>query len=138
MSIFDDFRASADQRLTPYLATHGFRREPSLEEKGDLTFATVVYVGKHVGFIFAYDVRDDAVTDSVVRVENGAIKDDASQGGYSAGLFTHLVKHAGYRGHVRKPSPPGTSPMERELSNWIDILTAAGQTLLADRPDSLP
>lgn len=137
MSHFDEFRAAADKVLSPFLAPHGFRREPSLEET-DLLLASVVYVGKHVGLRFVYDVREDSVTDEVVRVENGAIK-DFTHGGYSKGLFSHLVKHAGYRGgQHRNPRPPGMPRMEREFALWVDILTVAGQTLLADQPNSLP
>ena len=73
MSVFDDFRAAADKWLTPFLASHGFRRETSLEEQSP-TYASVVYLGKHVGFVFSYDLRDDTVADRVVKVENGAIK----------------------------------------------------------------
>ncbi len=136
MSVFDDFRAACDKVLTPFLATHGFRRELSLEEER-LTYATVVYLGKHVGFELSYDVRDDVVDAEVVRVDNGVIK-TGLHGGYSAGLFTYLVKHAGYRGGGRAPSPPGTPPMEHMVAGWVDILKAGGQTLLSDQPNSLP
>jgi len=88
-----------------------------------------------VGFIFSLDLRDQCVDAAVVRVVDGQIK-RGWDGGYSAGLYTHLVEKAGYRGGPGKSSASGL--LEQMIEGWADLLQKAGQSLLDDRVDSLP
>jgi hypothetical protein len=136
----EEFRILALERFR-FLEDFGFRRAPSLEEASP-TGGTVVYLGKHVGFIFSLDVRDQCVDAQVVKVLDGQMK-RRWEGGYSSGLFMHLVRHTGYRGGMPRssgdtPSQAGRSALRQMIDGWAELLKHAGQTLLNDRPDSLP
>lgn len=133
----EQFRVVAVPRLA-FLQSLGFRRIPHLEETRS-TYGTLVYAGKHVGFIFSLDVRDECVDASVVRVENGKIK-TLSEGGYSANIFGHLETYAGYRGWPRSPAQDQAevSPLQQMVDSWVELLKDTGHNLLSDRPDVLP
>lgn len=131
----EQFRMLALDRFG-FLEGKGFYRVPSLEETTPM-IGTVVYLGKNVGFIFSLDVRDQCVDGQVVRVRNGQIKRNWEKG-YSSGIFTHLVRHAGYRGKTRGSSEAGKSHLERMIDGQADLLKQAGQFLLTDQVDSLP
>lgn len=137
----EQFRILALDKFS-FLEGKGFHRVPSLEETAS-TYGTVVYLGKHVGFIFSLDVRDQCVDAEVVKVRDGKIKWNWEEGGYSSNIFGHLVDHAGYRGGPagpagRGPSKAGESDLERMIDGWVELLKQAGQSLLSDRIDSLP
>jgi len=133
----EQFRTTALDRLG-FLEAQGFHRVASLEETTP-TSGTVVYLGKNIGFIFSLDVRDQCVDGQVVKVRDGQMKRNW-EGGYSSDIFTHLVKHAKYRG---KPTgsgerKAGESVLHRMIDGWADLLKQAGQSLLSDKPGSLP
>lgn len=136
----DQFRTLALERFA-FLEDLGFQRAPSLEESSP-TGGTVVYLGEHVGFIFSLDLRDQVVGAQVVKVEEGRMK-RIWEGGYSADLFMHLVKFAGYRGGFAHTAEPGAGPgakseLELMINGWAELLKKSGQTLLNDQLDSLP
>lgn len=134
------FRALAAERFG-FLESYGFHRMPSLEETSP-TGGTVVYLGKHVGFSFSLDVRDQCVDAQVVKVQDGQMKRNW-EGGYSSGIFTHLAKHTGYRGGIPHSANSNMkkdreSALQRMIDGWAELLIHAGQTLLSDKPNSLP
>jgi len=131
----EQFRALALEKFS-FLEAKGFHRVPGLEETTP-TGGTVVYMGKHVGFIFSLDVRDQCVDAQVVKVSDGQMKRNW-EGGYSSGLFTHLVRHTGYRGSLVGASTTGKATLEGMVDGWAELLKQAGESLLSDRPDSLP
>jgi hypothetical protein len=136
----EQFRTLALERFD-FLEAKGFRRMLSLEETTS-TSGTVIYMGKHVGFIFSLDVRDQCVDAQVVKVRDGQLK-PSWEGGYSSDIFTHLVKHMGYRGRLAGSVAIGSSDvgiphLERMIDGWLSLLKEAGQTLVSDQADSLP
>ena len=137
--MFEHFRSLVSSRFE-FLQARGFRRMPSLEETRS-TFGTVVYLGKHVGFVLSLDVRDQCVDAEVVSVHDGKMIRNW-EGGYSENVFTHLVKHAGLRrgfassGERRENEEEQTS-IERMIDDWADLLEGAGQALLQDGSKSL-
>jgi hypothetical protein len=136
----EQFRTSALEKLT-FLEGNGFNRVSSLEQTSP-TSGTIVYLGKHVGFVFSLDVRDQCVDAQVVKVKDGQMKRNW-EGGYSSDIFSHLVKYAGYRG-----SPGGSrklpqndasqADLQRMIDGWAELLKEAGQSLLSDKLESLP
>ena len=136
----DEFRQRAVTSFA-FLETRGFHRAPHLEETRS-TYGTVVYVGKHVGFVFSLDVRDQCVDAEVVKVRDGQLRHNLD-GGYSSDIFGHLVEHIGYRGNPApgvesQPSQAAGYPLQLMIDGWANLLKQAGQSLLEDRPDSLP
>lgn len=121
-----------------FLESMTFHHMPNLEETTS-TNGTLIYLGKHVGFIFSLDVRDQCVDAQVVKVKNGEIKRNWN-GGYSCNIFTHLVKYAGYRGKSASLHIGGLdkSTLQRMIDDWAQLLKQAGQILLNDVPESLP
>lgn len=129
----EQFRPLAVEALS-FLEDNGFRRVPSLEQTTS-TCVTVIYLGEHVGLTFSLDVRDQCVDANVVKVRGGQMA-HTWQGGYSSNLFGHLVKHAGYRGDsARAKNGPS---VRAQIDRWAQLLKEAGQSLLSDRPESLP
>jgi len=136
----DQFREFVLKKFR-FLEDLGFHHVPDLDESSPTSYS-ITYVGTHVGFVFSLDVRDQCVDAQVVKICNGKMK-SAWEGGYSSGLYMHLIKHAGYRGN---PSPSGEynldkdteTELQRMINGWAELLRQAGQTLLADQPDSLP
>ncbi len=131
----EQFRAVALVRFS-FLQANGFHREPSMEETTP-TGGTVIYLGKNVGFIFSLDMRDQCVDGQVVKVRDGQIK-RIWEGGYSADLFTHLVRHAGYRGGRGGSGKTKKPALEQMVDGWAELLKQAGRFLLSDKPESLP
>lgn len=132
----EEFREVALDKLK-FLEHFGFRRAPNLEETAS-TYGTVVFLGKHVGFTFSLDIRDQCVDASVFKVCNAQMKRNW-EGGYSSNIHGYLVDYAGYRGGLplseeQKKQPP----LERMVDGWAELLKQFGQKLLSDRPDSLP
>lgn len=119
-----------------FLEAKGFHRVPGLEETSS-TSGTVVYLGKHVGFVFSLDVRDQCVDAQVVKVRDGQMKRNW-EGGYSSDVFTHLVRYAGYRGRPAGASTAEKAALKGMVDGWAELLKQAGESLLSDRPDSLP
>jgi len=135
-----EFRILAPARLT-FLESRGFRRNPSLEEENSL-YGTLVYLGKHVGFIISFDVRDQVVDSEVTRVENGQIK-RSWDGGYSSSVFMHLVNYEGYRGGFTRSHDKNIHKRPEDVVRGmvdavVDMLERAGKNLLEDHPESLP
>lgn len=131
----EQFRTLALDRFN-FLEGKGFHRVPNLEETTP-TSGTVVYLGNNVGFIFSLDVRDQCVDAQVVKVRDGQMKRNW-QGGYSSGLFTHLVRHAGYRGRSAGARTAEKAALKGMVDAWAELLKQAGESLLSDRPDSVP
>ncbi len=132
----EQFRDLALDRFS-FLETTGFHRRPDLEENSP-TSGTVIYLGKHVGFIFSLDVRDQCVDAQIMKVRDRQMKRNW-EGGYSSDLFTHLVRYAGYRGRpAGSTEAAGKAAVERMVEGWAELLKQFGQPLLSDRPDSLP
>jgi hypothetical protein len=133
----EQFRTLALDRFG-FLEANGFHRIPTLEETTP-TGGTIVFLGKNVGFIFSLDVRDQCIDGQVVKVRDGQMKRNW-EGGYSSDIFTHLVKHAGYRGKRARTSDSrgGESVLQVMIDGWVELLKQAGQPLLSDQLDSLP
>ena len=135
----EQFRPLAIERFA-FLEGDGFQRVPGLEETTP-TSGTVVYLGKHVGFVFSFDVRDQCVDGQVVKVNDGRMKRNW-EGGYSANLFTHLVKYAGYRGKpagsAGASNDTNEAALRRMIDAWVELLQRAGRPLLEDKTNSLP
>jgi hypothetical protein len=136
----EQFRTSALEKLA-FLEGNGFNHVPSLEQTSP-TSGTIVYLGKHVGFVFSLDVRDQCVDAQVVKVKDGQMKRNW-EGGYSSDIFSHLVKYAGYRGSAggSRKSPnndAGQAAIQRMIDGWAELLKKSGQSLLSDKPESLP
>lgn len=113
---------------------------PNLEETSPST-GTIVFMGKHVGFIFSLDLRDECVDGQVVKVCDGKMKRNW-EGGYSSNLFSHFVKYNGYRekpDELIKPIPgeSGDVALLRMIDAWVGLLIVAGESLLSDNPQSL-
>ena len=125
-----------------FLEARGFRHSPDLDQSRP-TFSTVVYLGKHVGFVISLDIRDVCVDAEVVRVRDGRMKGKLD-GGYSANIFGHLIEHEGYRGgpdgNLRKDlaASAENDAVSRMIDGWVGLLQKAGTKLLADQEDSLP
>ena len=132
----DEFQKAAVATFA-FLEARGFCHASELEETSS-TFGTVVYLGQNVGFIFSLDVRDQCVDGEVAKVRGGKLQRNW-EGGYSANIFSHLVKHSGYRGkpsgNCRVADAPSLVAM---LAAWADLLMQAGQSLLEDRSNALP
>lgn len=133
----DEFRKLALESFG-FLESKGFRRMQNLEETSP-TGGTLVYLGKHVGFVFSLDLRDECVDAQVVKVLGGQFKPNW-EGGYSSDIFLHLVKHQGYRG---KPVPSraagsaGSGTLKKMVDSWADMLKHGGLSLLNDNDHSL-
>lgn len=132
------FRALVAGRFR-FLEGQGFRRSVEDEDVSPAG-ASVVYLGRHVGFLISYDSRDAVVDVRVARVTGGRLP-GVGGGGYSRNLLTHLVEHAGYRGGTARkpPAEAGTGgDLARMVEWWAALLHAEGAALLADEPGSLP
>ena len=132
------FRSLAVEALGTFFEDRGFQRASTLEQETSL-LGSIVYRGEHVGFVFSFDVRDQVVSAQVVRVIDGRLTRNW-EGGYSANVFGHLVKHTGYRGgpSASAKGKEYSNMIERQMAGWVALLTEAGQSLLDDRYDSLP
>ncbi len=133
------FRALVDERFR-FLDGCGIRRSPG-EEHDSPSGASVVYAGKHVGFVISYDVRDAQVDVRVARVRDGRLA-GIGEAGHPRDLLGHLVEHAGYRGGGSRGKAATAEdewgPLERMVGWWADLLRVHGAALLADTPDALP
>jgi hypothetical protein len=118
----------------------GFKRDEDVEEVTS-TFATLVYLGRHVAFVFSFDVRDQCVDAEVVKIRNEQLISNLD-GGYSADIYAYLVKHDGYRGSPTDSKAIKIVSTESKLGSsidgWLSLLTSAGMNLLLDCPTSLP
>lgn len=134
----DEFRRDVEEAAS-LLRSHGFRRALQFESETS-TEVSVVYVGKNIAFTFTLDIRDQGIDLIVTRYRNDELF-PIWDGGYSSSLFTHLVKHCGFRG---RPIPGGSispvaSKTKRVLSSLVNLLTQpCASGLLADRADALP
>jgi hypothetical protein len=134
----DEFRREVEGAAS-ILKSHGFGRASQFEAETPTT-ASVVYVGANVAFTFTLDVRDQAIDLVVTRYRGGKLL-ATRDGGYSSSLFTHLLKHCGFRG---RPTPPASLPAtasraQRMIAASLNLLAhPASASLLADKPDALP
>jgi hypothetical protein len=131
----DDFRVLSPQWLN-VLEKKGFWRSQALEEVTPST-ATLVYSGKHLAFVFSFDVRDQCVDAEVVKVIDGNLV-EYSEGGYSADIYNHLVQHEGYRGGPKGRDwelceRTSSGLLERSIKGWINLIETVGTRLLMDR-----
>ena len=132
----DQFRLEAVDKLS-FLESKGFVRSPLLEEN-TTTVVSIVYVGKNVAFVFSYNLRDQCLDSEVIKVERGKLIRDWD-GGYSSGIYSHLVRKEHYRG---SPSAgvqfdEDDDQLTRKLNGIARLLNVAGHMLLDDKPDSL-
>ena len=108
-----------------FLLSHGFQRVPKYEKSLPL-LCTVIYMGRHLAFEIYFDVRDKYVGLNVVKVINGVHK-TLPQKGFSEDLGLYLQK----RGLYKKMTPvSSTSPVERSLMAWAELLRERGRSLL--------
>jgi hypothetical protein len=134
----EEFRCEVEAAVS-ILKSHGFRRATQFEVETPTT-ASVVYLGKNLAFTFTLDVRDMAIDLVVTRYRDGKLL-ATWDGGYSSSLFTHLLKHCGFRGRPTPPSslPPTASKAQRMIAANMNLLSQpASAYLLADKPDALP
>jgi len=136
----DRFKSLAPEKFS-FLEHRGFHRE-SVAELTSPTASTLVYLGRYVGFIVSFDVRDQCVDVQVVRVRDGKMH-TRIDGGYSSDLFVHLVEHEGYRGKPVQSAQhrgDGGSPddLQAMLDRWAVLIQDVGGSLLRDQPGSLP
>jgi hypothetical protein len=138
-SMCEEFRVLVENYFA-FLQEYGFQRSPH-HEYASPTSCTVVYLGRNVGFLISYDIRDSYVSVQVARVNNGTLKRNWD-GGYSADLWRHFVDHEGYRGRVSSQkslwSQTEKPSMALMIENWADFLISVGGKLLEDKPSSLP
>ena len=129
----------AVKEVSSVFTAHGFRRTTEFEANTPTT-ATVVFVGNNVAFTFTFDIRDQAVDLTVVRLKNGKLL-TTWDGGYSASLFAHLVKHCGLRSRPTATTLQiiNGSQVQRMVAANMSLLMHAGAAkLLADEVDSIP
>ena len=140
MSIQNDkavaFRSLCEKR-TRFLEECGFRRVPEWEQCS-ATMCSVVYLGRHMGFVFSLDMRDDCVDIRVVQLGEGT-RESALTGRREVDLYDYLVKTRGYRGApapTRPPSTqiPGADQQAESLEGLINLLKTVGADLLRDEP----
>lgn len=136
----EQFQKIAPLRLN-ILEEKGFKRAVSVEHTTPTT-STIVYMGEHVGFVFSFDVRDQCVDAEVVKILNGEILRNWD-GGYSSDIFTHLVRHEGYRGSPLGKAIPEVgigdeNSLEKMINGWAGLLRCAGQKLFDDKSNTLP
>lgn len=134
----DEFRREVEGAAS-ILKSHGFWRASQFETETPTT-ASVVYVGQNIAFTFTLDVRDQAI-DLVVTRHRGGKLVATWEGGYSSSLFTHLLKHCGFRGRLTPPVslPTTASRAQRMIAANLNLLAhPASASLLADKPDALP
>ena len=125
-------------RQCSFLEEMGFRRAEQYESHGSVG-SSVVFMGHHVGFSFSLDVRENSIGVEVFRVVEGK-KLSEWEGGYSADLWEHLVKHVGYRGRVGPAEASGlrAPSLTSTVAAWVGLLKSVGGPLLSDTQDSLP
>jgi hypothetical protein len=140
MSIQNDkavaFRSLCAER-TRFLEDRGFRRIPEWEHCST-TMCSVVYLGRHIGFVFSLDMRDDCVDLRLVQLSEGTLE-SAWASRREVDLYDYLVKTRGYRGApapIRLPSTqtPQTDQQAEALEGLINLLKTAGAELLNDVP----
>lgn len=134
----EEFRREVEDAAS-ILKSHGFGRALQFEAETPTT-ASVVYLGRNVAFTFTLDVRDQAIDLVVTRHRDGKLL-ATWDGGYSSSLFTHLLKHCGFRGRPTSPPslPPTASRTQRMIAENLNLLAhPSSANLLADKPDSLP
>jgi hypothetical protein len=134
----NEFRREVEVEAS-VLRAHGFQRAPQFESQTPTT-SSVVYVGQNVAFTFTLDVRDQAIDLVVTRYRDEKLV-ATWDGGYSSSLFSHLLKHCGFRGRpVPSVSLPQTaSKTKRVITALLNLLAQpCSANLLADRPDALP
>jgi len=122
-----------------FLEAKGFARSPADELESPVG-ASVVYAGRHVGFLVGLDVRDAAVDVRVARARDGRLVGPGPER-YHANLVQHLVAHAGYRGRGPRSGsefPRDEAALAQILAGWAEFLRAEGGALLADDAASLP
>lgn len=124
-----------------FLESKGFRRMQHLEATSP-TSGTLVYMGKHVGFVFSLDLRDKCVDAEVVKVLAGQLRPN-SPDGYSSNIFSHLVKYQHYRGKSAQSraaisDDSGSTTLQEMINGWADLLKLSGVSLLDDNERSLP
>lgn len=127
------------ERESEQLTAHGFRRAKD-QDRYTPTTASVAYVGQHVGFEFILDIRDQAVELMVARCQNGQLA-LATSDGYRSSVFSHLLKHCGFRGRSVPPAPATaeSSALQMKIRANLNLLAQpCATTLLEDRLDSLP
>ena len=127
----EEFLELAPKKLM-WVVKKGFRRAKELEKISPTT-ATLVYCGKNVAFEFSLDVRDQCIDAEVIKVKYGRLLRNLD-GGYSSGIYNHLVKKEGYRGSPTgtRAQLPETSKLDQAIDGWISLLDTAGSNLLED------
>lgn len=132
----DEFRSEVLKHCR-FLVEIGFRRAEEYEATGPMG-TCVAFVGKHVGFSFYTDLRDQHVGVQVFRVVDGR-RPAQREGGHASDVWKLLAREvrqrsAGLAGPAR--APDASAPAA--LKDWVVLLKTAGARLLADEPGSVP
>lgn len=135
----ETFRRSIEVRGGTLLQSHGFRRVPAMEST-TATVATMVFAGTNLALEFSLDLRDDDIDLEITRLKEGRLF-PAEDGGYSASLFSHLVRHCGYRGSSSLPSDGRANPdsIDRAVDGILGLLNhPSARLVLTDDVRALP
>lgn len=132
----DEFRKQVLEQCR-FLVETGFRRAVEYEATSPMG-TCVAFVGKHVGFSFYTDLRDQHVGVQVFRVVDGR-RPAQREGGHASDVWKLLAREvrqrsAGLAGPAR--APDASAPAA--LKDWVVLLKTAGARLLADEPGSVP
>lgn len=127
------------QRHFGFLEGMGFARSRA-DEVASPVGTSIVFAGRHLGFLVSIDTRDRCVSVRVTRARQGRLA-ETGPGGYSNDLLAHLVEHAGYRGRGARSGSElvhSEATLDRVLEGWAGFLREAGAELLEDREASIP
>lgn len=136
-ALLDEFRSEVLKQCR-FLVERGFRRAEEYEARSSMG-TCVAFVGKHVGFSFYTDLRDQHVGVQVFKVVDGR-RPPSRDGGHASDLWKLLVREVRHRSAApttgRARAAEGSAP--GVLKEWVALLRTAGAWLLADEPGSVP
>ncbi len=124
------------ERHFGFLRQYGFQRFPTLEEPNDERLCTVVFAGKHIGFMIIVDQPIVPEKDGTFQLN--VLVNVVRLGDYDQrSLVSYLERQAGVEAFCSELRvAESASPVEREVARWAALLKRYGQRLLADREDS--
>jgi hypothetical protein len=142
--LLDEFRRDVLKQCR-FLVERGFRRAEEYEARSSMG-TCVAFVGKHIGFSFYTDLRDQHVGVQVFNVVDGR-RPPSRDGGHASDLWKLLVRGVRHRsaaptrrraGAAEGSAPGAPVPAPGVLKDWVLLLRTAGAWLLADEPGSVP
>ncbi len=124
------------ERHFGFLRQYGFQRFPALEQLNDERLCTVVFAGKHIGFMIMVDQPIVPKKDGTFQLS--VLVNVVRLGDYDQrSLVSYLERQAGVEAFCSELRvAESVSPVEREVARWAELLKRYGQRLLADREDS--